>query len=232
MSELKGKKIAVLGDSVAKGIVYDDTRKKYRHVNNSFVEIVSEKIGFETVNMARFGCTIIRGREIFKKNRERIKDCSAVIMEFGGNDCNFRWHEVSESPDQHHDPTVIPEIFEAEYRKLITQVKNEGCMPVLLSLPPIEHKRFFDWISHGLSEENILRFLQEKEFIYRWHEMYNSIVFGLAQSENVKILDIRKDFLEHKTIQDYICSDGMHPNEKGHNLIGNALLDGGLITDL
>ena len=229
---LKEARIVVFGDSVSKGIVYDDIKKKYRKVKKNFVEIMSESKGLIIDNLSKFGCTVSKGREIFRKNADKIKKYGIVVLEFGGNDCNFKWSEVSKSPYAEHKSAVPPAKFREEYEKLIEEVKEANCMPVLLSLPPIDYVRFFDWISHGLSRENILKFLGNKDFIYRWHEMYNDIIFDLAQKAGVMVLDIRKIFLSHRNIQDYICADGMHPNENGHRLIGKALLDCELIPDL
>lgn len=230
--DLKKTKIAIFGDSVSKGIVYDDIKKKYRKVKKNFVDIISESKGLVIDNLSKFGCTVSKGIEIFRKNVDKIKNCSIVVLEFGGNDCNFKWSEIARDPYAEHESAVPPERFREEYERLIKAVKAANCVPVLLSLPPIDYLRFFEWVSQGLSRENILKFLGNKDFIYRWHEMYNDIIFDLAQRESVMVLDIRRIFLSNRNIQDYICTDGMHPNEKGHELISKALLDCGLIPDL
>lgn len=196
------------------------------------MDIISESKGLVIDNLSKFGCTVSKGIEIFRKNVDKIKNCSIVVLEFGGNDCNFKWSEIARDPYAEHESAVPPERFREEYERLIKAVKAANCVPVLLSLPPIDYLRFFEWVSQGLSRENILKFLGNKDFIYRWHEMYNDIIFDLAQRESVMVLDIRRIFLSNRNIQDYICTDGMHPNEKGHELISKALLDCGLIPDL
>ncbi len=218
--------ICVLGDSVAKGVIYDEIKNRYRFIKDSFVDLFSQNNKLEVTNMAKFGSTVLNGEKTLEKNIEDIKKCKYVVLEFGGNDCNYNWKEVSESPEVEHFPAVPPNEFKREYKRMIEKVKGEGCMPILLSLPPIDAKRFFDWVSRDLSKENILKFIGgKKEYIYRWHEMYNSIIFDMAQEENVRVLDIRKVFLKYPNYEDFLCADGMHPNEKGHRLISEALLD-------
>lgn len=224
--------VCVFGDSVAKGVVYDEVKKKYRFLKDSFVNLFSKEEKIEVKNYAKFGCTVIKGEEILNKNLDKLKEYEYVILEFGGNDCNYNWEEVSKDPQGEHSPQVPVDTFKEKYREIIHIVKEQGCKPILLSLPPLSADRFFDWVSQGLSKENIMKFLGNKEYIYRWHEMYNSTIFDLAQEEKVEILDIRKVFLPYRNYEDFLCIDGMHPNEKGHKLINQALLDYKLIPVL
>lgn len=224
--------VCVFGDSVAKGVVYDEVKKKYKFLKDSFVNLFSKEEKIEVKNYAKFGCTVIKGEEILNKNIDKLKEYEYVILEFGGNDCNFNWEEISKNPNRNHSPQVPVDIFKEKYREIIKIVKEQGCKPILLSLPPLSADRFFNWVSQGLSKENIMKFLGNKEYIYRWHEMYNSNIFDLAQEEKVEILDIRKVFLPYRNYEDFLCIDGMHPNEKGHKLINNALLDYNLVPVL
>ena len=228
----KKLKICILGDSVAKGVVYDDIKMKYRFIKNSFVKLCSERQGMIITDLSKFGCTVTKGEEILDKNIEGIKNCDYAVLEFGGNDCNYNWKKISENPMKEYFPATPPDIFEEKYKEIIKKVRKTGCIPVMLSLPPIDEERFFEWISKGLSKENIMKFIGSRKFIYRWHEMYNNIIFDTAQKEKVKLIDIRKIFLAHRDMSEFICSDGMHPNEKGHCLISHGLLDGEGITAL
>jgi lysophospholipase L1-like esterase len=107
--------------------------------------------------------------------------------------------------------------------ELIGLVQKNGGRPVLLNLPPIDPKRYFRWISKGLDKTNILAFLGEIETIYRWQEMYSKEVEELAVKEKIPFIDIRSGFLNKKNFSDYLCADGIHPNEKGHLLISRAI---------
>ena len=62
------------------------------------------------------------------------------------------------------------------------------------------------------------------EFIYRWHEQYNVAVRKIAQTANVKIIDIRSVFLQRRDYFDYLSDDGIHPNEQGHSMISQIVL--------
>jgi len=218
--------VCVFGDSVAKGVVYDEIKNKYVFLENSFANLFAKHRNTQVKNLAKFGCTVRKGVELVYKYEDELKTFDQVALEFGGNDCNFNWKEISEDPSAHHEPMVGRTEFVRDYETIVRKVKAAGCMPVMLSMPPIDADLFFDWVSRGLSREKILRFLREKEFIYRWHELYNISVFEIARKEHVPFIDIRKVFLQERKITDLLCIDGMHPNEKGHALISRAILGG------
>lgn len=216
-------KICVLGDSVAKGVIYDEARSKYTFLKDSFVNLFSDGRHIPVKNLARFGCTISRGIQILNKHKAQLSEYDYTVMEFGGNDCNYNWEEISLAPEKDHKPAVPASIFKDTYSNMLRQIKESGSRPILLSLPPLNPQRFFDWVCKGLNRENILKWLGDVNYIYRWHEAYNLTVYQLAQEQKVPLVDIRQIFLENRHYGDLICVDGMHPNKKGHALINSAL---------
>lgn len=218
-------KICVLGDSVAKGVVYDERRGKYAFLKDSFINLYSKGRNIEVKNLARFGCTTVRGKTLLQKQEGSLSQYDYTILEFGGNDCNFNWEEISLAPEREHSPAVPVPLFEKNYSEILTRIRIYGSRPILLSLPPLDQRRFFNWICRGRSRENILRWLGGIDYIYRWQEAYNLIVFQLAQRHRVPLIDIRKIFLESRCYEDLFCVDGMHPSQKGHALINSALAD-------
>ena len=216
--------ISAFGDSVLKGVILEDN--KYKVSKNSFANICEEVLGIKIENKAKFGSTISVGEKSIAKNLETIKSSNSqyVVMEFGGNDCDFTWKEISENPKQNHKPNNTIAEFVEIYTNLINEIKNMGKIPVLLSLPPIDSKKYFNKISKGLNAENILEWMNgDKQFITNWHERYNIEVFKLAINNNIPIIDITSKFLEEKNYTKYLCEDGIHPNEKGHKVIAEAI---------
>ena len=218
--------IAAFGDSVLKGVIYEN--EHYRVADTSFQKICEDSFGITVENKARFGSTITRGEKIFEKNLELIRECSGqyVILEFGGNDCDFNWKEISEDPDRKHLPMSTIENITSTYMEIINSIQDMGKIPVLLSLPPIDSTRYFRHISRGLSGENILKWMRnDKQYITNWHERYNIEIFKMAINCQVPVIDITSIFLEKKNYSRYLCEDGIHPNEEGHKLIAKAIED-------
>jgi hypothetical protein len=157
---------------------------------------------------------------------DKIKKSDFVLFEYGGNDCDYNWSNIAGSPDEEHLPnTPIPQ-FVNEYSSLIDDVKTLGSNPVLLSLPVLDPVRFFKHVTRDINAENVLRWLGGSVLaIDRWHARYNMEILRLGALKKVPVIDITSVFLERKNFSDYICEDGIHPNEHGHALIESAIID-------
>ncbi|MDD4509809.1 MAG: SGNH/GDSL hydrolase family protein [Oscillospiraceae bacterium] len=216
--------ICVFGDSLSKGVVFDRIRERYAFLKDSFVNLFCHKMCIRVINYAKFGCTIGKGKRLLDEHQVEIANSDFTILEFGGNDCDFDWEEVSKEPEAEHLPKTPLDVFADTYAQLVDKTREAGGKPVLLNLPPIHPKRYFNWISRGLDGASILQWLGgSEEYIYRWHEMYNMQVCRLASEKKVPLIDIRSAFLEQRDYGAYLCVDGIHPNEAGHRLISQAI---------
>lgn len=215
--------ICIFGDSVAKGVVLDSVSEKYVLLKDSFANRLKAGLHFGMKNYSRFGSTVTKGQEIVSKRLGELKEYDCVAFEFGGNDCDYDWAQVAATPDAEHLPHTPVDAFEQEYARMICEVRAAGSCPVILSLPPIDAQRYFSWISRGLNAGNILHYLGDVEHIYRWHEMYNVAVLRLASETETPLIDISSAFLETRNYQALICDDGIHPNERGHELIARTI---------
>lgn len=65
--------------------------------------------------------------------------------------------------------------------------------------------------------------IENKQFLTNWHERYNIEVFKLAINKDIPIIDITSKFLGIKNYSNLLCDDGIHPNEKGHKIIAEAI---------
>lgn len=213
------------GDSIGKGVIFDDRRNRYVTIKDSFVNLVSESWGV-IKNFSRFGNTVITGLSRFENSQEEIASSEYVVFEFGGNDCDFNWTEISEQPNELHVPKTELQEFIAAYKSMVRKAIDAGKKVVVLNLPPVDHRKYFSWISKGRNADNIRFWLGgTSEFIYRWHERYNNAICEIANSLQVKLVDIRSIFLEKRNYSDYLCTDGIHPNEQGHRLMASAVID-------
>lgn len=215
--------VCLFGDSVAKGVIFDSIRRKYRVIKDCFAASMETQEHLRVTNYSKFGCTITKGRELLERHAAELSSYDFVVFEFGGNDCDFDWHAIEENPDGEHLAKTPIAVFEEEYRKAVRFTRENGGTPVLLSLPPIDAHRYFNWFTQGENAENILRWLGDIDRIYRWHEMYNLAVCRVAMEEHVLLLDISSRFLERSHYEELLCEDGIHPNEKGHELIFASL---------
>lgn len=217
--------ICILGDSIAKGVVYDSQKNRYTISKESFGNRIAQELGCSVKNLSKFGSTVTDGLRKFERQKDTLEDCQTVFMNFGGNDSDFLWPEISNTPDTYHAPKTSVEQFVQTYVSLIECVKESGKTPILLNLPPVDHTKYFAWISRDLNADNILKWLGgTSEFIYRWHEQYSIAVPKIAQSAKAMLIDIRSAFLERRDYCDFLSADGIHPNENGQALIARMVL--------
>lgn len=219
------RKIAVWGDSVARGIMLDEENNRYIIPKEDVAAHVAEKTGFEIRNYARFGCTIGRGLEYMQRALEKWQDCDVVVLEFGGNDSNFDWESIAQNPEAPHLPGTPLKQFEQTYTDMLRQIQQMGKKAIAMTLPPVEAIHFFDWVTKALlNKETVLHWLGDKMYIYRWHEQYNSAILHAALVTGCDVIDIRQAFLGERLLDDVICKDGMHPNARGYALMEDAIL--------
>lgn len=215
-------RVRIYGDSVMKGTILD-FGYRYHAVMEEYLNKFKELYNVEAENRARFGITIDRGAGILKKDIEAGLDCDFALIEFGGNDCNFKWNEVSLRPDDEHRPMTELDAFCKTYRGMVEDVQKLGVTPVLMTLPPIDAERYLAFLEHaGNNAKNILHWLGDVHMIYRFHEMYSDAIAKIARQTGAHLVDVRPYFLDKKPFRDYVCIDGLHPTGKGYDLIAEA----------
>jgi len=214
------RKIEVFGDSVLKGIQVDPKNMRYHVDNHIDVEGIEKAYSLSIKNFSKFGCTITKG---FSLIESRLKKgdafCDVIVMNYGGNDCDFNWKEIAGTPDDEHLPNTPLDIFVDTYCRIICLLKENGIRPILTNLPPLDAQSFFDWFCNGFSKTNILKWLGGVESIYHWQESYSKAVEKIAIKTDTLLVDIRGAFLEHGRIERFLCVDGTHPNTEGQKII-------------
>jgi len=230
MSDMK--KILAFGDSIMKGVVVDKDRSvsdniKYTVYDNCFTDQCSKRLGVEIENFGKFGSTIAVGKKILNRHIQNLAGAEFALLKFGGNDSAYKWNEIGDDPDRHHEPNTSLESFRQQYLDVAQEIKDLGVTPVLLSLPPIDTEKYYASVTRGMDERqkaNVEKWLLgQPSYIYNWHEIYNLEIFKLAAQNNFKLIDLTSAFLERRDYKSMLCDDGMHPNERGHRLIADTI---------
>jgi acyl-CoA thioesterase I len=215
--------IQVWGDSVLKGVVYDPVRSRYTLLKDSAISMLSRTFQVPFENLSKMGRTAPEALEAMKSmDADAFRD-KLVVIEYGGNDCDFNWAEVARTPDAPHAPHTPVEQFADALREMASHVRAMGGTPLMCSLPPLDPRRYLKWIvKDGLDENRILSFLGVPERIYRWQEYYSTMVMKVASEVNCRWLPLREAFLSAVRGEDVLCEDGIPPNDRGHQLIYDA----------
>lgn len=219
-------KYIISGDSISKGVIYDEHKKKYVVLENNYVSMMQEKLKGAVRNTARFGNTLVKGISNLKRDIMKEKP-NIVLIEYGGNDCDFNWNEIADNPNAEHNPKTDFNVFQNMLVDTIQYLRKQDIIPVLMSLPPLNADKYFKWVcrNNPIAEKNIMNWLGSVTKIYWWQERYNSTILKVSELTKTKFIDIRGAFLEHPDYTKFICVDGIHPNEAGHQIICNKVLD-------
>lgn len=227
------RRITALGDSIMRGVVLDKSsntsKPRYVNLNDNFASICATTLGIEVKNFGRFGNTTLHALKCWDRYSADIKDSDYIVMEFGGNDCDHRWIEIANNPTADHSPIIDLSKYVELFRTIVIKVKESNSKPLLLSLPPIIAEDYFNAFTQNMSaeqRENVLLWLNGcLENITQWHEMYNLELFKLATELNIPIIDITSPFLVKRNYRELFCTDGIHPNKRGHSLIADTILN-------
>ena len=220
------RKIEVFGDSLLKGIQVNPKNMRYHVDNHIDIEGIEKAHSLSIKNHSQFGCTITKGFSLIENRLKSDEEfCDVILMNYGGNDCNFNWKEIAERPDDEHLPKTPLDAFIETYHKIIHLLKEKGIRPILTTLPPLDAQKFFDWFCNGLNKVNVLKWLGSVETIYRWQENYSRAVGKIAAETKTLLVDMRGAFLKHDRIERFLCDDGTHPNTEGQKIITGAFFD-------
>ena len=208
------KPICVWGDSLAKGVVYDETRKRYTILKEHCLRLLEKEVQVPIYNYSVMGRTAPECLAL--ANPEDRVPGGVAVIEFGGNDSDLCWADVSRDPQREHPARSSLSQFKESLRGLIAFARAGQMEPMLVSPLPIDGERYYRWVSRGLDSQAILSYLGDPQMMYRWQERYAYAVRDVAREEKVRLLDFRAAFLADRQFFRMYCDDGIHPNALGH----------------
>lgn len=210
--------ISVWGDSILKGAVtgYSESRFDILEEENSLA-LAQKKLGFTLINKSVFGNIINKALRTLKRDMEKGLSCDLGIVESGGNDCDYDWTPISETPDAPHKPRNPLPDFLRMLDEAVETLRAHKITPLLMTMPPLVLDRWYKTITSSQNKKNIDAFLSGDVFeLYRAHELYSLSIEKYALGHGVQYIDMRMAMLEAKDYRSLMCKDGIHPNASGY----------------
>lgn len=217
---MKNKTLYVLGDSIARGILFDEKKGAYTICKNTF-DSALKNAGAKVFNYSKMGMTSRQALSLL--NRCAPDESAVAAIEFGGNDSDLNWNEVSESPETYHEAAVTIREYEDNLKKLISGTRSLGMRPVVVTPLPLSSSKFLNYVSKGRDKGAITAYLKTEHSIYRWQERYAIAAIRAAHESNCRVFDARSLFLNRMDFDSLIGPDGMHPTEKGYQVLSDAV---------
>ena len=209
-------------DSLLKATVPDEQFRYHFHLP----EVMERYRGRQTevVNRSKMGATIRKGQALLEHDLQRGMQADYALIAYGGNDSDFDWDAVQDSPRESHLPRTTLADFKQILLQMLRQLKDKGVQPVLMTLPPIDAQRYLDFLCrNGRSKERIMDWLGDTQHIYRHQELYSDTVARLAYETGTPLIGVREMFLGEKRLPGLISADGIHLTMDGYTKLFDTL---------
>ena len=220
-------KIIALGDSIIKGVVLNiesNGKLHYALSDRNIVDQVANKTNHEAINLGKMGCTIEAGEKILDRHLGDIENAQYALLCYGGNDSDYNWRAIAQSPRGEHQPKTPISIFEKTYARIIDKVRQAGLTPIVMSMPAMDAERYYQFFTSVFSDEekrNVSRWLKNgTDAIWAGHELYNDAIKRVAAATDAILVDVSKAFSQPDK---YLCIDGIHVNAMGQTKIAAAI---------
>lgn len=155
-------KIEVWGDSILRDVVLDPATRRYSRLKEaSCVALSSRALGIPAENHARFGMTSEKGPRCNGAETLPMRRGEAALIGFGRQRYRLSsWRAVAADPHAEHLPHTPPKRFCENMRAMVCLARSRGMEPLLMTLPPIDAVRYYEWIGRDIEgKENILVWL-------------------------------------------------------------------------
>ncbi|MBP3366846.1 MAG: SGNH/GDSL hydrolase family protein [Treponema sp.] len=212
-------RLFVYGDSILKGAVTGTgSGHLFDITKNDSLSLAQKTLGFELNNKSVFGNIITKGMHRLERDIERGEfSADLAVIEFGGNDCDYDWGEVCKEPLKAHTQRVPSAQFMETLDAMVRLCREHRVTPFLMTMPPLVIDRWHAHICRGYDAEKVALFTgNAPEVLYRNHEAYSTRILKYCYENNVQFADMRLRFAESPQFRDLMCTDGIHPNEKGY----------------
>lgn len=217
-------RIVCFGDSVTRGVTFAEGRM--RILKDNYPALLQKELKPFDVEVTNKGVFNDNSDLLVKRLASDVlalhPDC--VLIEVGGNDCNFRWDEVAKRPDEEHDPVVPLTRYLSNVTKLILGIQKAGALPILMNLLPLDPVRYYNQIANTYSHV-ISHWIARCGGIEHWHGMYNRSLKRIIRMTDVLTIDVRTSFKKADNLLNLLSDDGIHPSRSGYRVLGATVAE-------
>lgn len=217
-------RISVYGDSILKGAVTGTgSGNLFDVLEENGLSIAAKTLQFELNNQSVFGNIVTKGIRKLRREIDRGVISDLAIIESGGNDCDYDWNIVCESPTEFHNPRVPLDDFIKTIDEMVGICRQNKITPLLMTMPPLVEDWWFEHLCKNFNEQGVRDFTKNMpSVLYQNHEIYNFAILKYCRENNVQFVDMRFEILKTGHYRNFMCRDGIHPNYEGHKFMAQV----------
>jgi len=221
------KKIAVFGDSILKGAVTGYSDHLFDILPENSLTLAQKNVEFELFNDSVFGSVISKSQRRLNKFFEKGEKADIVIIESGGNDCDYDFLSMIKNGETSVPQRTPLADFLRILDEMVQTVKENGAMPVIMTMPSLVADRWYNHITRALDESGKAKvdsFLGENpvDKLSKNHEVYNLNLMEYCRKNDIFMIDMRKALLDAPDYRKLMCQDGIHPNQAGYEYMAKV----------
>lgn len=215
--------IAAYGDSILKGAITGTASGQlFEIIKENSLALAADALRLALNNRSVFGSIALKTQKRLNRDLAEGRGADLAILESGGNDSDYDWAQVNETPDAPHNMRTPIEDFVRIFDEMIDDCRQNCVTPLVMTLPPLADERWFAHISRNADKNRILHFLRgDRHKPYRNQELYNLRLVDLCRVKNVQVVDMRRTLLQHEDFLSLMCKDGIHPNREGYRFMAD-----------
>ncbi len=219
-------KMIFYGDSVIRGKTWLQGSLTPFDTENNFVKYCRsylDSLGMEIINKGKNGLTSDIACKELDNEVLKLKP-NYLVLEIGGNDCNFNWKEVSKNPYLDHPPALSTNDLATNLNNIIDRLIENSITVILLTPPPLDENKYLQLLNHYFGN-NIDLFIKTKGGIALWHKKYVETIRAVAVERKTFFIDIYAEFEKTNLQEHLVALDGLHPTEKGYQLMAQKFVE-------
>jgi len=206
------KSVSVIGDSLLKGIIYNENKNIYNVLENNCISLLEEESNLNINNYSICGLNIDNLNKYFKLVLNKSKD-EIIILEIGSD--SFEQDLLTND----FKPLYTIGKFNRILKKIIKTTKKENRNIVLTTIPYISNSKFYRFVSGKKGVRNQKGILEINNFI----EEINNLIKKLSKKYNVLLIDLNRGINSYD--EDLYSIDGKYLSSKGHKILKNIFME-------
>ena len=152
------KQLLIFGDSIMRGVYYSAEHGRHKLYRERFASLRDK--GYEIKNCSVMGATISTGTDLVRRRLTNPAEDTTVIFEYGGNDCDFHWSEISDNPTGSFSPNTAEDISTSVIPPRISPSNMTGSpswAAICISIIPVLPREFMKLLSTAMAEHPVVR---------------------------------------------------------------------------